>query len=214
MKDVAFDIKHANTSKNTQNLDGSGDSVEFVDSDEQLMEKLVSGENFALDVLMKRYQKPLYHFTLRYLHDEDLAYDVVQESFYRVFTKASSFKIQYRFKTWLYQIALNLCRDMGRKHSLLSFFSLSGNEDQEDLQIPTDAHLEEKFTAKEDIILLQKEIAKLPHKLKSALLLFSLEEKTQIESAEILGVSPKTIEMRVYRARKILEKKMKKYAEG
>lgn len=185
------------------------------ESDEQVLESLVGGKNSALDLLMDRYQKPLYHFVLRYLRDEDLAYDVVQESFYRVFVKASSFDPQYRFKTWLYQIALNLCRDRGRRQAVLSFFSLnSTGNNHEELQIPGDTDVEGSYFDREGIALLQKEISKLPHKLKAALLLFSLEEKSQIESAEILGVSPKTIEMRVYRARKILEKKMKKYSEG
>lgn len=185
------------------------------DSDEQVIESLKGGDNSALDALMDRYQKPLYHFVLRYLRDEDLAYDVVQESFYRVFVKATSFDSQYRFKTWLYQIALNLCRDRGRRQAVLSFFSLnSTGNNHEEWQIPGDTDVEGSYLDKEGIALLQKEISKLPHKLKAALLLFSLEEKSQIESAEILGVSTKTIEMRVYRARKILEKKMKKYSEG
>ncbi|MFT5698572.1 MAG: RNA polymerase sigma factor (sigma-70 family) [Desulforhopalus sp.] len=179
------------------------------ESDKQLMARLCAGESLVLNVLMERYQEPLYHFVLRYIHDEHLAYDIVQESFVRVYTRATSFNPEFRFKTWLYQIALNLCRDRGRRKALRSFFSFNEAEEKESIFTGYDAGIEEKKDIKDDIALLQKEIAKLPHKLKSALILFSLEEKSQIESAEILGVSPKTIETRVYRAKKILEKKMK-----
>lgn len=178
--------------------------------DEQLVKRLCAGENLVLDILMQRYQESLYNFVLRYIHDDQLAYDIVQETFVRVYTRATSFKPEFRFKTWLYQIALNLCRDRGRRKGLRRFFSFNEAEEKESLYTGYDAGIEEKKDTKDDIARLQKEIARLPHKLKSALILFSLEEKSQIESAEILGVSPKTIETRVYRAKKILEKKMKK----
>jgi RNA polymerase sigma-70 factor (ECF subfamily) len=179
------------------------------DNDKQLVSRLCAGENLVLDILMQRYQEPLYNFVLRYIHDEHLAYDIVQETFVRVYTRATSFNPEFRFKTWLYQIALNLCRDRGRKRALRSFFSFDEAKEKEAVFTGYDAGIEEKNETKDDIKLLQQEIAKLPHKLKSALILFSLEEKSQIESAEILGVSPKTIETRVYRAKKILEKKIK-----
>jgi RNA polymerase sigma factor CnrH len=55
---------------------------------------------------------------------------------------------------------------------------------------------------------LQAAISELPHKLKTALILFSLENRSQAECAELLGVSAKTVETRVYRARKLLEKRL------
>ena len=184
-----------------------GQTIE--DSDKQLVKRLCAGESLVLNDLMQRYQEPLYNFVLRYIHDDHLAYDIVQETFVRVYTRATSFNPEFRFKTWLYQIALNLCRDRGRRKALRSFFSFSEAEERQALFTGYDAGIEKKNETKDDLAQLQKEIAKLPHKLKSALILFSLEEKSQLESAEILGVSPKTIETRVYRAKKILEKKMK-----
>ncbi|TKB10793.1 RNA polymerase sigma factor [Desulforhopalus sp. IMCC35007] len=183
--------------------------LDIQDSDKQLLSRLCAGENLVLDMLMERHQEPLYNFVLRYIHDEHLAYDIVQETFVRVYTRATSFNPEYRFKTWLYQIALNLCRDRGRKRALRSFFSFDEAKEKEAGFTGYDAGIEEKNETKDDIELLQKEIAKLPHKLKSALILFSLEEKSQLEAAEILGVSPKTIETRIYRAKKILKKKIK-----
>jgi len=187
----------------------SNDAPGLHDSDEQLIKRLCAGEELMLDILMQRHQKPLYHFVLRYIRDEHLAYDIVQETFVRVYTKAASFNEAYRFSTWMYQIALNLCRDKGRKNDLRKFFSFNEAEEKEFSYTGYDAGLEENNERKEDVALLRKYISELPHKLKSALILFSLEEKSQIESAAILGVSPKTIETRVYRAKKILEKKMK-----
>jgi RNA polymerase sigma-70 factor (ECF subfamily) len=60
----------------------------------------------------------------------------------------------------------------------------------------------------ERLAALEAAITELPHKLKTALILFALENRSQAECAELLGVSAKTVETRVYRARKILEKKI------
>lgn len=185
-------------------------------NDATLVARLVAGENLALDIIMKRYQKPLYFFVLRYVHDEDFAYDLVQETFFRVYTRAQSYKSEYRFTTWLYQIALNLCRDHERRQSIRRFFSLTGSEESEKAKaaMSHDARIEENYEKEIEIKGLQAEIANLPHKLKAALILFTLEENSQATCSEILGISQKAVESRVHRARKILEQKMAKRLDG
>lgn len=185
------------------------DTRDVHSSDEHLMERLCRGEESVLNILMERYQQPLYHFVLRYTGDEYLSYDIVQESFVRVYTRAASFNPNYRFKTWLYQISLNLCRDHSRKNSMRRLFSFDETKEKGSTQALFDSSVEGDSEIKEDIGLLRQHISELPHKLKSALILFSLEERSQLEAAKILGVSPKTVETRVYRAKKILKKKMK-----
>lgn len=184
-------------------------------SDEALISRLAEGENMALDILMTRYQEPVYFFVLRYVHDEDLAYDLVQETFFKVYTRADSYKPEYRFTTWLYQIALNLCRDHGRKRALRKFFSLSASDEGKALPpMIQNSHIEQQFDTGRDIRELHRQIAELPHKLKAALIFHTLEENSQAVCSEILGVSKKAVETRVYRAKKILEEKMKDNFEG
>lgn len=179
-------------------------------SDASLVERLAAGENLALDIIMKRYQERLYFFVLRYVHDEDIAYDLVQETFFRVYTKAAKYNPDFRFTTWLYQIALNLCRDHGRKQAVKRFFSLSDSSEGAKVvaAMEHDARIEERYELDIDIDRLHKEIARLPHKLKAALILYTLEENSQAACSEILGISQKAVETRVYRARKLLERKM------
>lgn len=82
--------------------------------DGELMLALQNGRDVALDQLMKRHKQPLFYFVTRYTRDEDVSYDIVQEAFFRVYDRAETYNPSYRFKTWLYQIALNLCRDYTR----------------------------------------------------------------------------------------------------
>ncbi len=182
-------------------------------SDGDLMLALQKGQDAALDELMKRHKQPLFHFAARYTRDECMAYDIVQEAFFRVYTRAETYNPAYRFKTWLYQIALNLCRDHARKKKLQSFLSLdSWTDDKEKGSLhdilASGENIESLTEHRQTLRILEKQINKLPHKLKTALILFALEDRSQEECARILGVTPKTVETRVYRARKILLQKL------
>ncbi len=74
--------------------------------------------------------------------------------------------------------------------------------------LASDENIESLTEHRETLKLLEKQIDKLPHKLKTALILFALEDRSQEECARILGVTPKTVETRVYRARKLLTQKL------
>tara|TARA_R110002126_G_scaffold291807_1_gene459759 strand:+ start:211817 stop:212362 length:546 start_codon:yes stop_codon:yes gene_type:complete len=174
---------------------------------------LQGGCDAALDQIMKRHKLPLFYFVTRYTRDEDTSYDIVQEAFFRVYSRAETYNPSYRFKTWLYQIALNLCRDYARKKKLQSLISLdvrADGEEQGSLHdvLASSENIESLAEHRQALRLLEKELDKLPHKLKTALILFVIEDNSQEECARILGVTPKTIEMRVYRARKMLMQKM------
>lgn len=179
-----------------------------MDPDRPLIESLSKGDDSALNELIQRHQRALFHFTLRYLHNEANAQDVVQEAFVRVYFNAEKFTAKSSVKTWLFTIALNLCRDQHRRekrrHSAWSFNAppsenSAGMEAVDQSPIPsTRAGEADRFAQ------LQHAIDQLPVKLREALILFSLEQRSQRETAELLGVTPKTIELRVYHAKQKL----------
>jgi RNA polymerase sigma factor (sigma-70 family) len=176
-----------------------------VDPDLPLIEALQAGTESALNELINRHREPLFHFVYRYLRDETVARDVVQETFVRLYFNARKFEPRSTVKTWLYTIALNLSRDAGRKLTRRQreiSVNAPGSFDQppldlEDTSAPPDA----AAGTRDRFALLQSAIAKLPDKLRTALILFSLEGKSQRETAEILGTTPKTVELRVAHAR-------------
>lgn len=185
-------------------------------SDETLIAQVQQGIEPALNTIMSRYKHKLFAFISRYVKDEDAAYDILQETFIKVHFKADTYKPEYKFSTWLYQIAMNLCRDWGRKNKLKQWLSLDAliNDDTEetyhDILADQNSNIEDLTDLRKNLKLLDKEIRKLPHNLKTALILFAIEEYSQEKCAEILSVTPKTVETRVYRARKILAEKIAK----
>lgn len=169
------------------------------------MEALQAGDRSALNELINRHREPLFNFVFRYLRDETAARDVVQETFVRTYFKAPTFKPRATVKTWIYAIAINLCRDQSRKLAKrrhdVPLDAPRGEEarpiEMVDPQVPPN----EVAGQRERFSILQRAIDRLPVRLREALVLFSIEGKSQKEAAEIIGTTPKTVELRVHYAK-------------
>jgi len=84
-------------------------------ADEMLMVRYRRGDRAAFAEIVRRYQTPLYTFSLRFVKDRDRARDITQEAFLRVVHRAEEFKHESRFSTWVFAITRNLCIDEIRK---------------------------------------------------------------------------------------------------
>lgn len=186
------------------------------DEDHALVKRLRSGDNFALNEIMHRYKERVYRLAWRYVGNEDAALDVTQETFTKLYFNIDKYNPAYKFSTWLFQIAVNLCRDHLRKnknHARSVSLDALNESSSGDWQ-RSDENIEASFMSRQQLTLLRREIDLLPDTLKEAFILFAIEERTQVECAEILNVSAKTVETRVYRARKILSEKLNLSFEG
>jgi len=88
-----------------------------LDTDEDLLGRFLRGEPGGLDALVQRHHQPLLNLCWRMVGDREAAEDLVQETFWRLLTKADRFRKQASVRTWLYAIAINACRDHIRSRS-------------------------------------------------------------------------------------------------
>ena len=84
-------------------------------TDEELVARSRSGDVESFNQLITRWERPIYALAYRVIGQEEDARDVVQETFLRAFRGIGAFKGQAKFSSWLYRIALNLCRDWIRR---------------------------------------------------------------------------------------------------
>ena len=85
-------------------------------TDQALIEKFLGGDISAFNTIVWRWEKPICNFAYRYVGGLDMAKEVTQQTFIRVYKNLHRLKDLSRFSTWLHQIALNICRDeMKRK---------------------------------------------------------------------------------------------------
>jgi RNA polymerase sigma-70 factor (ECF subfamily) len=187
------------------------DGMEEPDPDLELVVALQGGDDSALNGLMERHQEALFRFIHRHVLIQADAVELTQEAFVRVYFNVAKFRPDAKFSTWLYRIALNLCRDYAksrRYRELAVTDSLSPPEndaEEADHDLPSSARTPaEDAQAGEKLAALERGIAQLPHDLRSALVLTVFEQRSQQESAELLKTTPKTVETRVYRARQFL----------
>lgn len=177
-----------------------------MDPDLPLIEALQAGEDSALNELILRHREPLFHFACRFLRDETAARDVAQETFVRVYFKARTYKPQSMVKTWLYAIAANLARDrlrrLAKHRGDVSLDASPPGTDSPPHEQPDARPSPAEHTAQSDRFgQLQRAIDQLPEKLKLPLVLCTLEGLSQKEAAEVIGTTPKTVELRIYHAK-------------
>ena len=84
-------------------------------TDDELVAKSVGGDAESFNQLILRWERPIYALAYRVIGREEDARDVCQETFLRAFRALPGFKGQAKFSSWLYRIALNLCRDWIRR---------------------------------------------------------------------------------------------------
>lgn len=181
------------------------------------MERLVAGEDDALDVLMDRHAGRLLAYLKRLLQNDSDAEELAQEAFVRVFERREQFDLKRPFSTWLYAIATNLARDRLRWRSRRPEAPLDGEtgdrpEALERNQIPdTNPHPGEELLRAERAEAVRNAVGRLPPELRAPLILSEFEDRSHAEIGEILGCTAKAVEVRVYRARQALRKALARW---
>ena len=177
-----------------------------VPSDETLAVRAKRGDEAAFAVLMGRHKAALYRLARRCIGDPDESLDIVQESFVSAWSALHAYDPARPFAAWLRTIALNKCRDFSRRRRVRAL--VFGIEPADPTKL--DGHPDPAPSAEDEVARqersrrLDRAIVALPHKLKEALILTAMEGLSQQEAANLLGVTVKSIEARVYRAKRRL----------
>ncbi|MEY4783770.1 MAG: hypothetical protein RIR41_1705 [Pseudomonadota bacterium] len=175
------------------------------DSDAVLAARALKGDRSAFDHIVRRHQEPLYRFIRRYVGDADEAYDLLQDTFVSAWQALGRYDPARPAGTWLRRIALNKCRDWGRRRVVRQFFY--GARALDETTAAPEASADDANEAA--LTSLDRAIAALPGQLKEPLLLTAFEGLSQAAAGEALGISAKAVETRVYRARKLLTEALK-----
>ncbi len=174
----------------------------------------------AFEQLVEAYQDKVYALCCRMLGPAE-AEDATQDVFLRVFRSLAHFRRQAAVSTWIYQIALNLCRDRlrhRRRRERLALVSLDDPADDEGhraKEVPDGRRaLDDQVQQRELERVLQRALAALSDKHRTVIVLHDLEGLTYQEIAEIVGCSVGTVKSRLFYARAHLRRLLAAYGEG
>lgn len=165
---------------------------------EQLIERCRKRDSAAFATLVSAFQPLVFRVAFRLLCDEDEAKDVVQETFIRVWLSLEKYRKEYRFSTWIYKIACNLCYDRLRtiRHALPA-------DDEELASIPATGDDVETSVANRQLReLILRYTQDLPPRQRMVFTLRDVEELEVDEVEAITGLPPEKIKSILYLARK------------
>lgn len=179
-------------------------------TDEELVARSKTGDTESFNQLVKRWERPIFALAYRTLGREEDARDVTQETFLRAFRALSGFKGDAKFSSWLYRIALNLCRDWMRKERRAPLVAVPEGVEVEQLAADQGpAETVEDLAARAE---LGREVAKamahLPEEQRHAIILKEYHGLTFQEIADLMRCPLSTVKTRVYQGLSTLRKQL------
>ncbi|HWK10798.1 MAG TPA: sigma-70 family RNA polymerase sigma factor [Vicinamibacterales bacterium] len=181
-------------------------------TDEELVARSIGGDSESFNELVLRWERPIYALAYRTIGREEDARDVCQEMFLRAFRALPGFRGQAKFSSWLYGIALNLCRDWIRRERRAPIV-----QPPEDVDVMELAAASEPSESIEDLVArkdlsraVERAMALLPDEQRTAIVLKEYHGLTFQEIAELLGCPLSTVKTRLYQGLTVLRRELAK----
>lgn len=170
--------------------------------EKRMLLRLQSGERKAFDYIYHQYKDRIYSNLLKLVRTDDLAEELLQEVFYKLWLNRGQLADVQYFSAYLYRIAANLVADFYRKAAL--------NKKLQDRLIYTMTelydHVEDQVNYKESNAIIEQAIASLSPQRQTVYNLCKVEGKTYEEVSQILGISTSTINDHIVKAKRVIQK--------
>ncbi len=177
-------------------------------SDVELIQRILAGDENAFESLVQKYQRQVHAHILRKIGDFQIAEDITQETFLRVYQKLDTLNNPAQFSKWLYTIVDHLCIAWFRKNRLqirsLQEIHISETAEETYSRYIATEHAKAMVESQRDLV--KKLLTTLKEDDREVITLHYFEEMTSSEIGEFLGVPENTIKSRIRRARQRLRK--------
>ena len=189
-------------------------------ADNDLVREFIAGNELAFTELVTKYKDSLTNYLNVMVGDYDIAVDLCQETFLRVYKNITRYSNIYQFSTWIYRIATNLAIDEMRfrkRRGQVFYNNVWSKNNQRDEDGPefeiSDVRRGpgEEMLRKESGQIISEAIRSLPEKYRTAFILKEIQELPYEKIAVVLNCSPGTIKSRLHRARELLQRKLEHY---
>ena len=177
-------------------------------TDEELVARSIDGDTDSFNQLVLRWERPIYALAYRVIGREEEARDVVKETVLRAFRGIKNFRGRAKFSSWVYRIALNLCRDWIRRERRAPIQATPEGIDLVELaaeQGPVESI--ETLVARHDLSkIVEQAMALLPDEQRTAIILKEYHGMTFQEIADLQGCPLSTVKTRLYQGLTVLRR--------
>ena len=179
-------------------------------TDEELVVLSTAGDTDSFNQLVVRWERPIFALAYRVLGREEDARDVCQETFLRAFRALKGFKGQAKFSSWLYRIALNLCRDWIRRERRTPMLT-SLDADTEPAPLTGSVETAEEFVVRRDLgRVITRAMTALSEDQRSTIVLKEYHGLTFREIADLQGCPLSTVKTRLYQGLCVLRRQLQR----
>jgi RNA polymerase sigma-70 factor (ECF subfamily) len=181
-------------------------------TDDELVARSMGGDAESFNQLILRWERPIYALAYRVIGREEDARDVCQETFLRAFRALPGFKRQAKFSSWIYRIALNLCRDWIRRQRRAPVMQMPEGIDPGELmaeQGPVES-IEDLVGRRQLSEVVEEAMALLPEEQRTAIILKEYHGMTFQEIADMQGCPLSTVKTRLYQGLTVLRRHLEK----
>lgn len=180
------------------------------DYEYSLIERCQSGDRIAFEELFHLYRDDVFRFAYLVVRDSNLAQDVVQEAFLKVFRSIVKFQFRSSFKSWLYRVAVNEAITLLRRRKVKEELDPAPDATRLNTaaQNAREWQPEEAVLESEERRLLRWAIGQLDPVHRSVVVLKYFHEFSDTEIAAVIGCPPGTVKSRLHRARELLRNAM------
>ncbi len=184
------------------------------ETDQQLVERVQSGDKRAFDLLVRKYQHKIAALVSRYIQDSHEVLDVTQEAFIKAYRAIGNFRAESAFYTWLYRIAINTAKN----HIVSRGRRPPGTDiDYDDAEIlNNDGRLNDNASPDKRLERDQLEatvysaISALPDELRTAITLREMDGMSYEDIAQVMQCPVGTVRSRIFRAREAVDREIKR----
>ncbi|TVX86901.1 sigma-70 family RNA polymerase sigma factor [Paenibacillus agilis] len=187
----------------------SQESTKQNQSDEQLVQQIIAGEQEAMNTLVERHRRFVLTCICQTVKDRYLAEDIAQDVWIKVYRSLHTFRGEAKFTTWLYRLTRNQLIDTLRKWK---FHLQSDSLPYEDYRMNLDNELiaseelpEEHVLKQERCEQVRETLRNMPLKYRSIMVMYHLRDRSYTEIAEQLSMPVRTVETRLYRAKALFK---------
>jgi RNA polymerase sigma-70 factor (ECF subfamily) len=181
-------------------------------TDDELVARSMGGDAESFNQLILRWERPIYALAYRVIGREEDARDVCQETFLRAFRALPGFKGQAKFSSWLYRIALNLCRDWIRRQRRAPVMQMPEGVEAGDLIADTGPieSIEDLVSRRQLSEVVAEAMKLLPEEQRTAIILKEYHGMTFQEIADMQGCPLSTVKTRLYQGLTVLRRHLEK----
>ncbi len=166
-----------------------------------------NGDNKAMTALINMYASSVHNLIYSIIHDASIAEDLSQETFVRMFLSLGKYEFRAPFRSWLFRIAVNLCRDHMRKKKvrrIITRFHVDEESGEEQTFVDDDQDTAALIHNSERMQLITAALDKLPESSRLVFVLREIKDLSYEEIAETLHWKIGTVKSRLFRARRQL----------